>query len=263
MPGYFGTALQQRLQAEAEANAALIEATPGACQNGRMVGCDDPDRLGWSAIERALERDGVVGFRLIPRAMVAGLESRLAEAKARLDLWDVFLGDRETTLPACRRIVAEGLPPGLDEVDPPTDGEHPAVGRMQALMGACGIVPFSGSMLAGAIAPAKTVAIAGAGDLVAVAHSYRPHNRHSPYHAFAWGGLVAVARSHRGRGLGTAINARMVVGAFETLGASHIYELVAPDNAPSRRMVEACGLRLDPDLVCGAATAQTGLRFTR
>jgi len=42
MAGYFGTSTQQRLQAQAEANVDFIKATPGACQTGRMMGCDDP-----------------------------------------------------------------------------------------------------------------------------------------------------------------------------------------------------------------------------
>ena len=35
MSGFFGTDMQQRLQAEAEARTDLIKATPGACQTGR------------------------------------------------------------------------------------------------------------------------------------------------------------------------------------------------------------------------------------
>ena len=45
MPGYFGTEMQQRLQAQAEASVDFIDATPGACQTGRTMGCDDPDQL--------------------------------------------------------------------------------------------------------------------------------------------------------------------------------------------------------------------------
>lgn len=43
MSGYFGTMMQQRLQAQAEASIDFVNATPGACQTGRSMGCDDPD----------------------------------------------------------------------------------------------------------------------------------------------------------------------------------------------------------------------------
>ncbi|MBL6430524.1 MAG: hypothetical protein HPM95_02065 [Alphaproteobacteria bacterium] len=55
----------------------------------------------------------------------------------------------------------------------------------------------------------------------------------------------------------------MVVAAFRDLGASHVYELVSAANEVSRRMVEACGLRHAPDLVCGLATREQAARFTR
>jgi uncharacterized protein len=51
MTGYFGTQKQQQLQARAEAGAAFASATPGACQVGRFMGCDDPDRLGRGMVD--------------------------------------------------------------------------------------------------------------------------------------------------------------------------------------------------------------------
>ena len=49
MSGYFGTEMQQRLQAQAETSVDFINATAGVCQTGRTMGCDDLDRLGWIA----------------------------------------------------------------------------------------------------------------------------------------------------------------------------------------------------------------------
>jgi hypothetical protein len=131
-------------------------------------------------------------------------------------------------------------------------------------MGAAGIVPFSGSLLVGAVGPATTVAVGDPeGNVVAVAHGYMPHNAHSVYHRYAWGGLVAVAESQRGKGLGNYVNARMVVDVFRDLDATHIYELVSATNIPSRRMVASCGLQLEPNLICGVIAPTEGARFTR
>jgi hypothetical protein len=38
-------------QAEAEARTDYIKVTPGACQTGRMFGCDDVDRLALGVME--------------------------------------------------------------------------------------------------------------------------------------------------------------------------------------------------------------------
>jgi hypothetical protein len=264
MSGYFGNEKQQRLQAAAEASLDFINATPGACQTGRMMGCDDPEQFGWDRIEALLERDGVFGFRLIPAALAEEVRSRVERWNARFDTWDVFIADYRVALVACEGIVSRGLPDGLIDLDRPTDPEAESTGRIQSLMGAAGIVPFSGSMLVGSLHPALTVAVGNrSGAIAAAAHGYLPHNSHSPYSRYAWGGLVAVAEAHRGKGLGNGINARMIAAVLRELDATHVYELVSASNIPSRRMVEACGLRRAPSLVCGVAVAGETGRFTR
>ncbi len=264
MSGYFGTTMQQRLQAQAEASVDFINATPGACQTGRTMGCDDPDQLGWERIEGFLDRDGVCGFRLIPAAKAETVRSRMMSRNFRFDTWDVFLADRASVLAASEAIISRGLPDGLTDLDRPTEPEGEYTARIQAVMGAAGVVPFSGSLLVGALGPATTVAVGDrSGTIVAAAHGYMPHNAHSAYHRHAWGGLVAVAESQRGKGLGNYINARMIVSVFRDLDATHVYELVSASNMPSRRMVESCGLWPEPGLVCGAATPNESARFTR
>jgi RimJ/RimL family protein N-acetyltransferase len=264
MAGYFGTEMQQRLQAQAEASVDFINATPGACQNGRMMGCDDPDQLGWERIDGFLSRDGACGFRLIPTEKVDEIRSRLSARDCRFDTWEVFLADRKAALAASEAILSRPLPDGLTELERPNDPEGEAMRQLQSLMAAAGIVPFSGSLLSGARGPATTVAIGDEkGGVVAAAHGYMPHNAESPYHRYAWGGLVAVAEAMRGKGLGSYINARMIAGVFRDLDATHVYELVSATNIPSRRMVEACGLRPEPALVCGAATPNGSARYTR
>jgi hypothetical protein len=263
MTGYFGTPAQQRLQARAEESAEFIRQTPGACQACRMLGCADPERFGWDRIDRILEHDGTIGFRLIPADQTESLQARLSERAFRLDTWDVFVADRGHGLAACEAIVRAGPPADLREIelsDPADDGTR----RIQALMAGAGVVPFSGSFLAGRFGAAETVALAQAdGTVVAAAHCYRPHNPHSPFSSYAWGGLVAVDQSRRGEGLGRFINARIVVAAFRELGATHIYELVSAANTASRRMIAACGLRHEPGLVCGVASPLDAGRFSR
>ena len=264
MSGYFGTEVQQRLQAQAEASVDFINATPGACQTGRTMGCDDPDKLGWDVIDQILDRDGICGFRMITTNKAEELRERLDKRNFRFDSWDVFAADRLRALTASEAIVARGLPKGLVDLEKPTEPDGDYVARIQALMATSGVVPFSGSLLTGALGPATTVAVGDkTGAVVAAAHGYLAHNSYSAYSRYAWGGLVTVAESQRGKGLGNYINARMIVSVFAALHATHVYELVSASNVPSRRMVESCGLSLDPALVCGSARPADGARFTR
>lgn len=264
MSGYFGTQVQQRLQARAETSVDFINATAGACQNGRMIGCDDLDRLGWDRIHALLDRDGVCGFRLIPVDRAEELRSHLRERNFRFDTWDLFLADRASALAASEAVIVRGLPDGLVDLDRPTQPSDAYTTRIQTLMGTAGVVPFSGSLLVGAFGPATTVAVGDAdGTVVATAHGYLPHNTHSPYRHYAWGGLVAVAGSQQGKGLGNYINARMIVSVFNNLGATHVYQMVSASNEASQRMVRSCGLRHELGLVCGIATPSDAARFTR
>jgi len=264
MSGYFGTESQQHLQVRAENYVDLINTTAGACQNGRMIGCDDVERFGWERIDTILAQDGVIGFRLLSLDEADRITPLLAARGFRLDRWDIFQADRQSALSAACEIISRGLPDGLAELDSPAQPDDDYTVQIQSLMAQAGVVPFSGSLLIGALGPATTVAVGDRnGAVVAAAHGYMPHNSFSPYHAHAWGGLVAVAESQRGKGLGNYINARMIVSVFESLGASHIYELVSATNQPSRKMVSSCGLVHRQDLVCGMATLVDSARFTR
>ncbi|CAG1013232.1 MAG: GNAT family N-acetyltransferase [Rhizobiaceae bacterium] len=264
MAAYFGSESQKRLQEQAEAAADYIAATPGACQTGRMMGCDDLDALGWERIDEALQRDGLFGFRLITADRGDELRKRLAQRGLRFDTWDVFLADRETATAAASSVLAQGLPYGLVELPVKSAPEDDFTTRIQLMMADAGVAPFSGAMLTGHLGPAVTVAIGDAdGSIAAAAHGYLPHNVHSPVRGFAWGGLVAVAERHRGKGLGSYVNALMVERVFKALRPTHIYELVSASNQASRRMVSACGLRPAPEYICGVAAAAEGTRFTR
>lgn len=264
MAGYFGTQAQKTLQKAAEDEARFIATTPGACQAGRMMGCDDPEILGWDRIGEFIARDGVCAFRLVDAGQIREIETQLARWNCRLDTWNVFIADKATALDAAQAILCGGLPDGLAEREMPSDPEATLTEDIQAFMAAAGLVPFSGSMLVGSVGPAATTLIGnGDGRLVATAHGYLPHNAFSRFHRYAWGGLVAVADVERGKGLGKYVNALIIKTVFERLYASHIYELVSAGNTASQKMVEACGLHHDPAFVCGIATPIDAARFTR
>lgn len=261
MSGYFGTARQIELQARAEAALPWIEETPGACNAVRIRATDDPVALGWDAIERILAEDGIIGFRLVPVTVLEGIAERLAGMGYRLDYWNVFVAARDTALARTAPLLSSGLPAGFSRMALSQAGAT----RVQEFMARNGIAPFPQKALAGENGPASTVVIVNdtSGEIAATAHCCMPHNRHSPHQRMAWGGLAAVEPSVRGSGLGKLANAMMVREAFDCLGAEGIYELVAEANVASRRMVEACGLSLQPDIAGAMAVAAGNERFSR
>ncbi|HUE46708.1 MAG TPA: GNAT family N-acetyltransferase [Aestuariivirgaceae bacterium] len=243
----------------------MTRTKPGACNVGRMIGCDDIDQFGWPAVFDVLERDGVIGLRMVAADQLPEITERLASKGFRLDLWDVFTASAAEALPMTRQILAPGLPSGLTRLALGNEPEGALIRRVQEFLLQNDIVPFSGAMLIGAVVPAITVVLTDeGGDIVACANSYLPHNAFSPFRNAAWGGLVAVAESQRGRKLGRYVNALMVEEAFAALNAEMIYEIVSDANLASRRMVEASGLRFAANLKSGSAVGIGVVgRFTR
>lgn len=260
---YFGTETQITLQRRAEELHDWLYDTPGCCHPGRFCGTDDQNLLGWPTIEEILRRDKVFGFRLRPATERQAISDRLEALGCQLHTWNVLFADASDALRASRAHCEESLPDDLSEhVLSPTDSDQ-HVQAIQEFMAHNAIAPFSARMLRGDLGPAATPYIRdSAGRVVACAHAYLPHSRHSVYKDAAWVGLVAVADEQRGRRLGTRINASAICLAVQALGATAIYELVASDNEASRRMVESCGPRLRPDLICGVGSAEQH-RFTR
>jgi RimJ/RimL family protein N-acetyltransferase len=262
MSGYFGTDIQQLLQQRAEQSFEFVRATPGACQAARMLATDEPDALQWSVIDDLLRRDGMFAFRMLDKGSQHAIAARLLDKGYRFDTWDVFVASAEETSALAGSAIE--LPSKYRRMPSPHASEGEDTRSLQFLMARCGVAPFSGSFLVGEIGPATTVAIAdGSGEPVAVAHAYLPHNAHSPFHTYAWVGLVAVDERHRGEGLGTSVTSMAIRAACSGLGATHVYSLASPENVPSRRMLESCGLVFKPQLVCGVAVANASPRFSK
>ncbi|WP_431322419.1 N-acetyltransferase family protein [Rhizobium sp. YTU87027] len=259
---YYGSERQQRLQRQSDEAQTMIAATPGLVQAGRFFSTDNFDLIDWAFVDERLAKDGVFGFRMMPATRIEDIREKLGRSY-RVDVWNVCKADGNTAMAACISILKDNIPAGLTRLDLPPDPEDAAIQRIQACMAENGIAPFSGAMLVGKIVPAVTIALVDDhGDVVATAHANMPFNGDSKHRGTAWVGLIAVAAQQRGNGLGRLINALAVREAFETLGADEVVEFVHADNTVSRRMIEACGLRLDPAILCGLATPIVDARFT-
>jgi hypothetical protein len=264
MPGFYGTEQQIALQSAVEAAGDWLAQTPGACNAGRFLGTDDPELLGWDSIFDILGRDGIFGFRLVSSADLGEIEAHLQQRKFRIDFYDVFIATAAEAAASVSLILETGLPEGFNFGASLVDAGHQRTQSVQAFMASNGIAPFSGSMLIGDDGPAQTVTILDQqGNLAAAAHAYFPHNVHSKHNQSACCGLVAVSPTHRGKGLGKQVNAKIVAECVGELGATSIHEYVASTNIPSRKMLQSSGLRMDSELKGGIAVVDGAERFTR
>ncbi len=263
MSGFFGTDRQQELQRRTCLMRDRVAQTPGLYNAGRFTGIDDPARFPPAVLHRMLARDGLLGFRMISPPQAALIFPRLEARGCRIDRWDIFVGEPAGAGARAQALAGIPLPDGISVQPAPADPDGADTLRVQQFLAGNGLAPFPGTMLVAAPPEGITIVLAEGERIAAAGHAYFPHNAHSRFRGHAWIGLIAVDERWRGKGLGRLLNARLIRAAFDELHALHVYEMVAPSNAASRRMVESCGLRLDPALHSGVAVPSAAPRFTR
>ncbi|MAM63352.1 GNAT family N-acetyltransferase [Maritimibacter sp. UBA3975] len=255
---FFGDETTRALQAARDADVATMRDMPGAVVHARVLTADDPEAFGWDRLREGLAREGVVSVRGVTGEVILTAEHEFASLSPKPHFWDLFLGDADDVRAACGKIVAQGLPEGVTR-QPSDEIDAKALHEMQAFLVEHGISPFSKRALAGELFPARAVILRnGDGSIAATAFAGLTHNHHSWLSGVAWVGLAAVDPALRGLGLGKTVDAIANLVAVDELGASGTTEFAAADNAPSRAMLRACGLRHVPErmVVMFSASAQ-------
>ena len=256
MEQYFGTERQIRLQRKTDGLSKWLLDTPGAALVGRAVGTDDPDRLGWATILEHLKQDGSFGFRLVPTVQVDKHLEILRKENYGFHSWNTFCGDAGDVLAATDKLNTGQVPDGLTLLSRTGLQDQNTIRDIQDFHARNDIPPVSGLLLTGGVVPSTLVVLRdGSGVIVATAFGHVAHNQHSPHHKNIWGGLVAVDQSQRGNRLGIWVNARMLRNCIRDLGAERVYEMASEENTLSRKMLERCGLKLNPSVTCGVALA--------
>lgn len=190
-----------------------------------------------------MAEEGMVTLRGADEATVETAKTKLSDFAPKLHVWDLFMADAQTIRNVCGTIVETGFPEDLERV---TEGELTAqkVREIQVFLTDQGVSPFSTDALLGKLFPARLIALQNIkGHIVAAGFAAMTHNRHSPFYKSAWVGLIAVDPALRGLGLGKYMDALCNLAAITELSAESTMEFVAQDNAPSRAMLESCGLR--------------------
>ncbi|MCU9840583.1 GNAT family N-acetyltransferase [Ruegeria sp. WL0004] len=240
---YYGEPKIQALQQARDEQVAELLDLPGAVIHARTFSSDDPAALGWHYLRRIMSDEGLVTLRGADAATIARAKTELSSFDPKLHVWDLFMADAQTIRDVCGKIIDVALPEGLTRVD---DEElTPQKAReIQTFLSDQGVSPFSTDTLLGQLFPARLIALQNAeAKIVAAGFAAMTHNRHSPFFRSAWVGLVAVDPALRGLGLGKYMDALCNLVAVDELGAISTMEFVAQDNAPSRAMLESCGLK--------------------
>lgn len=240
---YLGTDKVKALQKARDEQVAALADLPGAVVHARTFSSDDPAKLGWCHLKRIMSEEGMVTLRGADDATVEIGKKELNDFDPKLHVWDLFMADAGIIRDVCGKIVHGGLPDGVKRVSDSAMTPQKAQ-EVQAFLTEQGVSPFSTDALLGKLFPARLIALENLDDrIVAAGFAAMTHNRHSPFYKSAWVGLIAVDPELRGLGLGKLVDAICNLAAVTELEAASTMEFVAQDNAPSRAMLESCGLR--------------------
>ena len=243
MAEYLGNDTMVALQKRVRARAAGVKNSPWVSSGARVMLYAEPSPDTWpQALAIALED----GFLCVPaiEPELSG-EALLPEFPPgwQFHRWDAFMGRAEDVLPACDRVITlVGLPSDWT-IEASTAPDEAEIDEVQTLCQLSGVSPNPAFAMTGELAPALTVMIRdGGGRLMASAYAgmfFHPQGRLG---GTAFAGLVCVAETARGKGLGKLANALALHHSHGPLGWTSVTEFVAFDNVPSRAMIAACGL---------------------
>ncbi|MEQ9039381.1 MAG: GNAT family N-acetyltransferase [Silicimonas sp.] len=263
MPEYFGTDFQIEIQKQMIVRHEWLMHSTTMANGGRVMNILDPAAVGWGRVREFVDSDGTVALTAMQRADAEALLANVFGSDFDFPQWNVHISDANRVLENSGRILAEyRVPDGwrLECLQTPNDQELSAI---QALNLATGVAPLPGPYLRGEVVPSFTACLwAHDGELAAVSNVTARYHERSRFGGHVFNGSTSVAPANRGSGLGKIVTAHVLVESQRMLSWTHALAQVAPDNMPSRRMVEACGLACDPSLVTFGVIPR-GVSFTR
>lgn len=250
MSEYMGDDHAIALQKVIRSRADEIAANPLLANGGRVLNILDPVTYGWDNVRYDAKRGGFVVLTMVDRDITL---SQLAEEFGEdmvFPYWDTFTGSPDEALPACEAVVSEiALPDGWITINQ-TYPDDKTIHETQLLNKATGVAPTPAYFLRGDQMPSMLTYIRdNEGNLAACASGSMRYHIESPLAGWFFAGAVSVSPAHRRIGLGSYVNAKLLVESQKALAWSSVLEQAKADNAPSVGMIKRCGLRQNSDKV--------------
>ena len=263
MAEFYGTDIQIAIQRRMRERHDWIERTPDIANGGRVLNFVEPEKTGWDRIRELFAEDHVISFTAQPLATTMPYLKATFGDNCQYPYWNVFIGNVQRVLEACNAVVADvSTPVGwqLQSLETPTDDQ---ISEVQKLNLATGIAPYPAFYTRGEAVPCLTTCLWNEqGNMVATASANFRYHANSRFSGHIFEGSVSVAEECRGMGLGKLLNASVLIDSHKLYSWVGAVAQARPDNEPSRRMIEACGLEMSPDLVTISVVASDE-EFTR
>lgn len=244
MSEYMGTDNMIALQKSLRNRTAEFAQNPLLSNGGRIMNILDPAQYGWAKVRSAAERDGLVGLTMVDQDRTLSRLASLFGEEVECPFWQAFTGKPEDVLPACAGVVTDfAVPEGWrveSHINPDDDTIHAA----QVLNKDTGVAPTPAYYLRGDQVPSMlTCVYETKGTMVACASGTMRYHPAGPLSGWLFAGGVSVRPQHRRTGLGSLVNARLLVDSQYAYNWVRALEQAKADNAGSVGMITRCGLR--------------------
>lgn len=250
MSEYSGNEQAIALQKSLQARHDQITANPLLANGGRILNVLDPDAYGWDALRQDVERDGYIALTMIDRQVAANQVADFFDKGADFPSWEAFTGAPDDVLPVCNDIFAGATLPEGWRVESYLTPRNSVIDAVQALNQLAGVAPAPAYYLRGEALPSLLSCIWDETDaLAACASATMRYHSDGPLGGWIFAGGVSVSDQHRRCGLGSLVNARLLIDSHVACGWTCALEQARADNHASVGMITRCGLTLDPDRI--------------
>mgnify|MGYP000583389059 CR=1 FL=1 len=226
---------------------AHIAMSPGLANGGIALAVIEPDLIGWDQIEELLCTYGFIAFGAAHKVQFTKSLKLQYGDDIELPFWDTFIGDQSDAYPVCASCLAHPQTPQwrLFSTQTPTAR---IIETVRTLNERVGVAPLPDWYMRGEGPPSLTSWIEDeAGEMVACANGSMRYHEESRLAGVYYVGSVSVGSGNRGKGLGTLVTALSIRDGIDEFRCKKIMGIAQPSNAPSRAMLERCGLLVDPE----------------
>ncbi len=228
-------------------NREYIAKSPGLANGGIALSVIEPELVGWDNIEELLSEYGFIGFGAADKVQLTKSLKRRYGDDIELPFWDTFIGDQSEAYPVCNNHLAHLQVAQWRLFSTKTPSAR-IIETVSTLNERVGVAPLPDWYMRGEGPPSLTSWVEDeAGEMVACANGSMRYHEESRLAGVYYVGSVSVGSGDRGKGLGTLVTALSIRDGIDKFGCKKIMGIARPNNAPSRAMLEKCGLFVDPE----------------
>lgn len=251
------------LQQLVRSRIGAISAHPLLSNGGRILTILDPDAYGWDNVKLDVDHYGMVGLTMVDRDTILERLKRDFGDNVDFPYWEAFTGTPQEVIPACRAILAGTTLPDGWQFSHHTCPDDATIATSASLNLATGVSPYPAYYLRSEHVPSLLSCLwAPDGKLAGCASAQMRYHPEGPLGGWLFAGGVSIDPAQRRRGLGSLVNAALLVECQARFGWLHVLEQAKADNAPSVGMIRRCGLTNDLRKVTFLLSL-TGGHFTR